>query len=162
MLLAVSASFPFGMPNIKEFIMFKSIRLSLLLLALVSLPLSSTYAKPSKGNSAQSKEGRKVNINEAGVKLLKSLTGIGVKKAQKIIENRKANGLFQTVDELTRVKGIGKGTVEKNRHRMTVGTVKKGKKVQRQRIRVKSKSRPDKSPKNAKAKKKNVKSKKSK
>ena len=142
------------MPNIKDFIMLKSIRFSLLLLALVSLPLSHTYAKPSKSNSAQDKTSRKININEAGVKLLKSLIYIGEKKAKAIIKDRNANGLFQTVDELTRVKGIGKGTVDKNRDRMTVGNLKKGKKAQKQRIRVKSKSRPNKSPKTTQAKKK--------
>jgi len=38
-----------------------------------------------------------------------------VKKAQAIIDYRKANGDFKTIEALTEVKGIGLKTVEKNR-----------------------------------------------
>ncbi|WP_154223304.1 helix-hairpin-helix domain-containing protein [Marinicella rhabdoformis] len=57
-----------------------------------------------------------VNVNTAPAeKIAEELKGIGLKKAQAIVEFRKANGNFKTVESLTEVKGIGLKTVEKNR-----------------------------------------------
>jgi len=57
-----------------------------------------------------------VNVNTAdAVAIAEELNGVGVKKAQAIIEYRKANGEFKTIESLTEVKGIGLKTVEKNR-----------------------------------------------
>ena len=53
------------------------------------------------------KEG-KVNINTATVEELKTLKGVGEKKAEAIIEYRKKNGSFQTKEDLMKVRGIGK------------------------------------------------------
>ncbi|PID51414.1 MAG: transporter [Pasteurellales bacterium] len=56
-----------------------------------------------------------VNINTASVEeLSRKLKGVGLKKAQAIIEYREKNGKFLTADALTNVKGIGKGTLRKN------------------------------------------------
>lgn len=54
-----------------------------------------------------SKEG-KVNINTATVEELKTLKGVGEKKAEAIIEYRKKNGSFKTKEDLMKVRGIGK------------------------------------------------------
>ena len=57
-----------------------------------------------------------VNVNTAdAAAIAEELNGIGVKKAQAIIDYRKANGEFKTIEALTEVKGIGLKTVEKNR-----------------------------------------------
>ena len=57
-----------------------------------------------------------VNVNTAdAAAIAEELNGIGVKKAQAIIDYRKANGDFKTIEALTEVKGIGLKTVEKNR-----------------------------------------------
>ncbi|WP_305810620.1 ComEA family DNA-binding protein [Photobacterium leiognathi] len=57
-----------------------------------------------------------VNINEANVEQLDILLdGIGTEKAQAIVDYRNANGKFASADDLVKVKGIGKVTVEKNR-----------------------------------------------
>ena len=61
-----------------------------------------------------------VNINTATEGELATLDGIGSSKAQAIILYRQAFGKFASVDELTRVKGIGEKTVENNRQRLTV------------------------------------------
>ena len=53
------------------------------------------------------KEG-KVNINTATVEELKTLKGVGEKKAEAIIEYRKKNGSFKTKEDLMEVRGIGK------------------------------------------------------
>ena len=61
-----------------------------------------------------------VNINTAGLEELCSLSGIGEVKAKAIIEWRKANGTFESIADITKVKGIGAKTLEKNRDRLTV------------------------------------------
>ncbi|MBF7072242.1 helix-hairpin-helix domain-containing protein [Glaciecola sp. MH2013] len=55
----------------------------------------------------------KININTANADELTALPGIGQKKAEGIIEYRKLNGEFKTVDELVNVKGIGVKMVAK-------------------------------------------------
>ena len=58
---------------------------------------------------------QQININTADAEAIASaLKGIGLKKAQAIIEYRKTYGPFHDVEELTEVKGIGKNTLEKN------------------------------------------------
>ena len=60
-----------------------------------------------------------VNINSANEKeLMLSLKGIGKKKAKAIIEYRKQHGQFKTVEDLTKVKGIGEKLIEKNKQRI--------------------------------------------
>jgi competence protein ComEA len=57
-----------------------------------------------------------VNVNTAdAAAIAEELNGVGVKKAQAIIDYRQANGDFKTIESLTEVKGIGLKTVEKNR-----------------------------------------------
>jgi len=65
-----------------------------------------------------------VDINKATAKEFMTLTGIGVKKANQIVIFRKENGCFKSIDELTKVKGIGKKTVEKNRENLTISECK--------------------------------------
>ncbi|GLX69204.1 ComEA family DNA-binding protein [Paenibacillus glycanilyticus] len=48
-----------------------------------------------------------IDINRASVEQLDTLKGIGPSKARAIIANREQNGLFRSVDDLLRVKGIG-------------------------------------------------------
>ena len=54
----------------------------------------------------------KININTATAEELETLPGIGEKRAADIIADREANGPFRIVEELTRVSGIGEGTLE--------------------------------------------------
>jgi competence protein ComEA len=65
-----------------------------------------------------------VDINNANVKELSSLKGIGEVKSKSIIEYRK-NHCFKSVKELTKVKGIGSKTLEKNLSGITVGKCEK-------------------------------------
>ena len=63
-----------------------------------------------------------VDINQAdAVTLARVISGIGVKKAQAVIAYREQHGLFQSVEELANVKGIGPKTIEKNREILTIG-----------------------------------------
>jgi len=60
----------------------------------------------------------KVNINTADVKELMTLTGVGRKVAEKIVEYRDNHGPFRKADELRKVDGVGTGVWEKNRERV--------------------------------------------
>jgi len=66
-----------------------------------------------------------VNINTASAEeISQNLKGIGLSKAQAIVEYREANGSFLNVDELVNVKGIGIRTVDQNRGFILVGDTK--------------------------------------
>lgn len=63
-----------------------------------------------------------VNINTADAKTIaKVIKGVGDKRAQAIIEYREKHGPYARVDDLTKIKGIGQKTVDKNRENITVG-----------------------------------------
>ena len=62
-----------------------------------------------------------VNVNTADAKKIASeLSGIGAVRAEAIINYRKENGNFKSVEELAKVPGIGKKTIEKNREDIVV------------------------------------------
>ena len=84
-----------------------------------SEPAKQTETKKSSG-STEKKVTFPVNINTASKKELDALPGIGETLAQRIIDYRSANGPFSTVDELTKVKGIGEKTLEKLKPYATV------------------------------------------
>ena len=84
-----------------------------------SEPVKQTEPKKSS-DSSERKVTFPVNINTASKKELDALPGIGEVLAQRIIDYRSANGPFSTVDELTKVKGIGAKTLEKLKPYATV------------------------------------------
>lgn len=55
-----------------------------------------------------------INLNTAGKYLLKYVSGIGEKLAERIVEYRMLNGPFQTREELKKVKGLGKKAFEQS------------------------------------------------
>jgi len=61
-----------------------------------------------------------VNINTATKEELTTIKGIGDKRAQEIIDYRKKNGDFKSVDELEKVPGIGPGTMKQIRSQVAV------------------------------------------
>ncbi|MEK7353806.1 MAG: ComEA family DNA-binding protein [Chloroflexota bacterium] len=63
---------------------------------------------------------QKININRAEVWLLEALPGIGKTLAQRIIDYRQKNGLFNNVDELLKVPGIGTTTYARFKSLITV------------------------------------------
>ena len=63
-----------------------------------------------------------IDVNTADVATLQQLKGIGAVRAQSIIDYRTKNGPFKSVDELSKIKGIGSGkTLEALRPQVTVG-----------------------------------------
>jgi len=64
-----------------------------------------------------------VNINTATAESLAvNIKGVGKKKAEAIIAYREANGPFKAVDELVKVKGIGKKLLQKNRENLLISS----------------------------------------
>ena len=61
-----------------------------------------------------------VNINTASKEELTSLKGVGDKRAQEIIDYRKKNGDFKSVDDLEKVPGIGPGIMKQIRSQVSV------------------------------------------
>jgi competence protein ComEA len=76
----------------------------------VSAPLKPRAAAPASGV---------VNLNEASSEELERLPGVGPTKARAIVEHRRAHP-FHKIDEITKVKGIGRKTYGKLRPYITV------------------------------------------
>src|SRR5262245_40540683 len=57
-----------------------------------------------------------VNINTADAQTIaRELKGIGLSRAQAIVDYRQKNGPFKSVEDLARVKGVSDKVVEQNR-----------------------------------------------
>jgi len=82
-----------------------------------TVPTTAATAKPT---TVATKQG-KVNINTANAAQLDTLPGIGEAKAQNIIDYRKANGPFRSIEDLINVSGIGEKTMDKLRPLITIG-----------------------------------------
>jgi competence ComEA-like helix-hairpin-helix protein len=54
----------------------------------------------------------KIELNDAGERDLMLMPGIGTTTARRIIDDRNQNGPFGSLDELSRVPGIGPKTIE--------------------------------------------------
>jgi competence protein ComEA len=62
-----------------------------------------------------------IDINTADAATLASaINGVGEKKAATIVEYRNTHGPFASVNDLTRIKGIGASTIDRNRDNLTV------------------------------------------
>ncbi len=61
-----------------------------------------------------------VNVNEADFDELQSLTGVGPATAEAIIDARTQLGEFESIEELTRVNGIGDATLERMRDQVVI------------------------------------------
>lgn len=62
----------------------------------------------------------KVNINTADEAALTSVKGIGKSRAKAILAYREKNGPFESVDDLTKVKGIKEKALAKFKDHITV------------------------------------------
>ena len=62
-----------------------------------------------------------VNVNDAdAASIANTLVGVGISRAQAIIDYRDQYGRFYSAEALTAVKGIGQSTVERNLSRISI------------------------------------------
>lgn len=61
-----------------------------------------------------------IDVNTASAEVLaEAIDGVGLKRAQAIVEYREQHGAFASVDDLAQVRGVSAGIVERNRERIT-------------------------------------------
>ena len=70
--------------------------------------------------SASFAQGKLININTADETELQKIRGVGKVIAGRIIEYRQSNGLFNSIEEIKKVRGIGAKTFEKMKDSITV------------------------------------------
>ena len=68
----------------------------------------------------QDADSAQINLNTATLEELQTISGIGAKRAQDIIDYRDNKGGFSSVDDLKNVSGIGEKTLEKLKAEVTV------------------------------------------
>jgi competence protein ComEA len=78
-----------------------------------ALPTASAAAAPAPISSARATTDDPVFLNYASVEELRRLPGAGQKRAEAILALRQRMGRFQRVEDLLRVKGIGRATLRK-------------------------------------------------
>lgn len=89
-----------------------------LALPVVGFSSSSLAAEPTSV-AALAQKVEVVSINTAGAEAIaEAMRGVGFKKAQAIVEWRKKNGKFTSLDQLLEIKGIGEKTLAANKKRI--------------------------------------------
>ncbi|MED1021580.1 helix-hairpin-helix domain-containing protein [Bacillus mycoides] len=69
--------------------------------------------EPVQEGATFSKSEGKVQINTASKEQLEKITGIGSRKAESILKYREEHGLFQKIEDLLEIDGIGAKSLEK-------------------------------------------------
>jgi len=71
-------------------------------------------------NDADSIQMQRVDINHADAETIALvLDGVGIARAQAIVEYRDSNGEFKSLEELLMVSGIGEATIRNNQDRIS-------------------------------------------
>ncbi len=94
---------------------------SVLILGLILMgsPTSGVHAEQAKTDDVSVMA--TVNINSASANdIAEGLLGVGIKKAEAIVEYREQNGPFTDKEQLLGVKGIGEATLRKNSRVITL------------------------------------------
>ena len=77
------------------------------------------YAAPKKGIQIEN-SASVVNINTATLKELQGIRGVGPATAKRIIQYRQENGSFESINDLKKVRGIGKSKLSKIKKKISV------------------------------------------
>ena len=82
---------------------------------IVMVPPGSSVAPfvPERNSLFELAMGRRISINQATLGQLQTVPHIGPVRASRIVENRRKEGLFSSISELQRVRGIGPRTIQK-------------------------------------------------
>ena len=90
-----------------------------LLLSLLITPVQATAQTSANEMGIAAIE--QIDLNSADAETLaRSLSGVGLSKAQAIVRYREQYGPFASLEELTEVKGIGPAILERNRDRLVL------------------------------------------
>ena len=89
-----------------------------LLCALALSPAAPAAAAPAAADA-------RVDINSADAAELRTLPGIGRRRAERILAHRRQFGPFESVDALAEVSGIGAKLVERIRERLSADAPKR-------------------------------------
>ena len=83
---------------------------------------STTTTMPASGaRGSTAPQGERLNINQASAQALAAgMTGVGLDKAQAIVDFRQQHGAFSSLEQLLQVKGFGRALLEKNRARLAL------------------------------------------
>ncbi|MDB4837716.1 helix-hairpin-helix domain-containing protein [Marinomonas sp.] len=92
----------------KQYDIIRTKLAKLLLISLAIMPFSLYSATPLDLNTATAPQ------------LAAVMSGVGVKKAQAIVAYREVHGGFDSVDDLSRVKGIGEALLKRNKELIQV------------------------------------------
>ncbi|HFV2890220.1 TPA: helix-hairpin-helix domain-containing protein [Streptococcus agalactiae] len=81
-----------------------------------------TVVEEEKANNiaTQGNSKGKINLNKADLSSLQTISGVGAKRAQDILDYRDSQDGFKTIDDLKNVSGIGEKTLEKLRQDVTI------------------------------------------
>ena len=95
------------------FALVTTLLLSLLSTGQIALAQAAGEEAPLSGDLVQ------VNINEAdAAEIADTLVGIGMSRAQAIVQYREEHGQFTSLDDLVDVKGVGEATIVNNKDRI--------------------------------------------
>lgn len=86
----------------------------------LSSATDTTATGPGDATATTAASSDKVNLNTADLAQLQTLSGVGAKRAQDIIDYREQNGPFKTPEDLGNVSGFGEKTIEKLKESITV------------------------------------------
>lgn len=97
-------------------------RIIIVMAALAGLTLAAApvlQAGPSAEVKFEAKT-QQVSINKATPQELEALQGVGPAIAERIVKYRQEHGAFQTVEDLSKVPGIGDGKLQKMKNQITL------------------------------------------
>ena len=78
-------------------------------------PIQAAPPSPPVAHASRATEDDPVYLNDATIEELRRLPGVGPKRAMAIVELRTKVGQFRQIEDLLRVKGIGRATLKKLR-----------------------------------------------
>jgi competence ComEA-like helix-hairpin-helix protein len=87
-------------------VMRRILGISLLVLLLYQYPPTTWFADPPDTPKPEPLT-LSVDLNRADIREISLLPGVGPKLAQRIVDDRDTNGLYESVEQLDRVPGIG-------------------------------------------------------
>lgn len=92
----------------------------MLVLFCLAVAVPAVQATAAEQTRVAAAEVAKVNINAATAKELQGLPGIGQVMAERIVAYRTEKGKFKSTDDLLKVKGVGKKSLEKIRELISI------------------------------------------